>query len=279
MRNICGVDDERTKRANNVYCRKKEEASQEVGRDLHVHNKMVMKEICKGGNKSGLYGHMEMRIETGKEANDSNVQLMNEEDETIDDANKVKDIIENFWGYLFCLKGNATYGVKKELVDAGMKNEVWSINDQDLNSVIKLMKENKATDESGMIAEYIKAPGEQGLKNLRVLMNDVLSGESIPNEWKESRVVLVHKGGSKKEVRNYIPIAIINVKCKLFMMLIRDSINGWVEESGMLCDVQGFFRRGRRTDNYLFMLERMIEIRKDKKGVFVCDFDRYGKSL
>ena len=103
-------------------------------------------------------------------------------------------IIDNFWGDLFCLKGNATYDVKKELVDGGMKKEVWSINDQDLTRAIKLMKVNKATDESGMLAEYIKALGEQDLKNLRVLMNDVLSGESIPNEWKESRVVLVHKG-------------------------------------------------------------------------------------
>ena len=59
---------------------------------------------------------------------------------------------------MFCLKGNATYSVKKELVDGGMKkNEVWSINDQDLKRAIKLLKENKATDESSMIAEYIKA--------------------------------------------------------------------------------------------------------------------------
>ena len=73
----------------------------------------------------------------------------------------------------FCLKGNATYGVKKELVDGGMKNEVCTINEQDLKRAIKLMTVNKATDESGMIAEYIKAPGEQDLKNLRVLMNYV----------------------------------------------------------------------------------------------------------
>ena len=65
-----------------------------------------------------------------------------------------------------------------------------------------------------MIAEYIKALGEQDLKNLRVAMNDVLSVESIHKEWKESRVVLVHKGGSKKEVRNYRPITIINVICE-----------------------------------------------------------------
>ena len=50
-----------------------------------------------------------------------------------------------------------------------------------------------------------------------------------PRSGKESSVVLVHKGGSKKELSNYRPIAIINVICKLFMMLIRDSINGWVE--------------------------------------------------
>ena len=79
-------------------------------------------------------------------------KLMNEDGEKIADGKKVKDMIENFWGDLFCLKGNATHGVKKELVDGGMKNEVWSINDQDLKRAIKLMKENKATDESGMIA-------------------------------------------------------------------------------------------------------------------------------
>ena len=99
---------------------------------------------------------MKMLIEKGKEANDSNVQLMNEEGETKADEEKVKVIIENLWGDLFCLKGNATYGVKKELVHGGMKKEVWSINDQDLKRAIKLMKVNKATDESGMIAEYKK---------------------------------------------------------------------------------------------------------------------------
>ena len=82
----------------------KEEASQEVGRTLYVHNEMVMKEICKGGNKSGLYGHMNMLMEKGKESNDSNVQLMNEEGETLADEEKVKDIIENFWDGLFLLE-------------------------------------------------------------------------------------------------------------------------------------------------------------------------------
>ena len=51
-----------------------------------------------------------------------------------------------------------------------------------------------------MIAEYIKALGDQDLNNLMRLLNDVLMGGCIPKEWKESRVVLVHKGGKQERV-------------------------------------------------------------------------------
>ena len=66
MRKTCGVDDVRTERQKEIYMRKKEEARQEVGMALHVHNEMVMKKISEGGNKSGLYAHMKMLIEKEK---------------------------------------------------------------------------------------------------------------------------------------------------------------------------------------------------------------------
>ena len=56
------------------------------------------------------------------------------------------------------------------------------------------------------------------------------------------------------------------------MILIRESINGWVE-GGMLGDVH-FFRRGRRPEDNLFMLERMIEMEKVRKEcLFVAFID------
>ena len=95
-------------------------------------------------------------------------------------------------------------------------------------------------------------------------------GGCIPKEWKESRVV--HKGGRKEELKNYRPVAIINVVCKLFMVVLRGGINGWVEENGMLGDIQGGFRIGRRTEDNLFMLERMIEMAKVRKDCLFVDF-------
>ena len=59
----------------------------------------------------------------------------------------------------------------------------------------------------------------------------------------EQSSVSVH-GGKKEKVENYRPVAIINVVCKLFMMVLREIINGWVEESGMLGDLPGGFQNG-----------------------------------
>ena len=60
---------------------------------------------------------------------------------------------------------------------------------------------------------------------------------------KNRRVVLVYKGGNISELKNYRPIAIINVICKLCMIIVSDRMNRWVGESGMFGDVQGCFRK------------------------------------
>ena len=107
------VDDVRTERQKEIYMRKKEEARQEVGMALHVHNEMVMKKICEGGNKSALYAHMKMLIEKGKEKNDTKLKLIDDDGETIDDERMLKAMIEKSWGDLFCMNGDATHGSKR----------------------------------------------------------------------------------------------------------------------------------------------------------------------
>ena len=70
------------------------------------------------------------------------------------------------------MSGKAEYGIMKELVDGGMNKEEWNISEQE-GEQIKMMKEDKATDESGMIAEYVKALGERDVHNLRMLLHEV----------------------------------------------------------------------------------------------------------
>ena len=140
-----------------------------------------------------------------------------------------------------------------------MTSEGQIFSQQEMSVAIKKIKENKAADESGVIAG---------------LMNGILNGADIPKEWKENRVKLLHKGGRTDEWKNYRPIAIINITCKLCMLMVRERIDKWTEDSGMLGEIQGGFRRGRRTEDNLFMLERLIDMVKGRKEeIFVAFLD------
>ena len=56
------------------------------------------------------------------------------------------------------------------------------------------------------------------------------------------------------------------------MMVLRERINGWVEKSGVLGDIQEGFRMWRRTEDNLFMLESMIEMTKVRKECLFVAF-------
>ena len=58
----------------------------------------------------------------------------------MDDEREMEEIIEMLWGDILCVNGKAKYGIMKELVDGGMKNEGWNISDQELRRAIKMMK-------------------------------------------------------------------------------------------------------------------------------------------
>ena len=44
------------------------------------------------------------------------------------------------------------------------------------------------------------------------------------------------------------------------MINVSDGVNRWVEVSGMIGDVQGGFRKGRNSDDNLFIMDRLIEM-------------------
>ena len=183
----------------------------------------------------------------------------------MNDEQEVLKEVERFLDNLFCTNGKVTLGQKREIIGKGMISEGQMFSHQEMSVAIKKMKENKVADESGVIAEYMKALEVEEVEKLGGLMNGILNETDILKEWKESRVKLMHKGGRTGELKNYRPIAIINVTCKSCMLMARERIDKWTEDSGMLGEIQGGFRRGMCTEDNMFMLERLIEMVKGRK--------------
>ena len=88
----------------------------------------------------------------------------------------------------------------------------------------------------------------------------------------------MHKGGRTDELKNYRPIAMINIKCKLCMLRVRERIDKWTEDSGMLGEIQGGFRIGRRTEEPVYARD----VNRDgerQEGGYICGISGYGENL
>ena len=109
---------------------------------------MVMRKLNEDGIKKRMFNHIKrlMRKEERKK-------------ESIKVLNAIGNIL------------TVVLGVRKEMNRNGMTSRGQMFSLQEMRFTLKGMKENKATDESGVIAEYLKSLEIEDVKKLRILMN------------------------------------------------------------------------------------------------------------
>jgi hypothetical protein len=61
-----------------------------------------------------------------------------------------------------------------------------------------------------MPAELTQAGGEMLLSAIHKLINSVWKKEELPDQWKESIIVPVHKKGDKTDCNNYRGISLLS---------------------------------------------------------------------
>ena len=228
---------------------------------------MVMHKLKEYGSQKRMFNHIKMLMRK-QEQKVTSIKILNGSGIIVNDEQEVVKEVERFWGKLFCRNRKVTLGHKKEMTGKCRAN-IQSAGYECCN------KEN----ESGVIAGNLKALEGEEVEKLRGVMNVILNGADIPKEWKKSRVKLLHKGGRTDELKNYRLIAIINITCKSCILMVRDRIDKWTEDDGMLGEIQNGFKRGRYTKDNLFMLKRLIEMMKEKKEEHIYSISGYIENI
>jgi hypothetical protein len=161
------------------------------------------------------------------------------------------DCIERTWKGLLNTEGDAAFGVMKE--GAQMERGDEEITRAEVDAALKNLKNGKAMDETEMCGEYLKALKTGGVEEVRRKLNEILRTGEVPDEWKKSRVVLLHKGGERRNIKNYRLVSISAIMYKVMMMIVRGRMEKWIESNGLLSETQGGFRRRRRTEDNIFV--------------------------
>lgn len=103
------------------------------------------------------------------------------------------------------------------------------------------------------------------IERMTELFNKVWEKERVPKRWNECRVTLLHKGGckSKNELKNYRPTALFNTLWKIFSGVINDKLCRWIERARVLGDEQKGFCIERRAEDNMFVVNEMMERKKN----------------
>jgi hypothetical protein len=70
------------------------------------------------------------------------------------------------------------------------------------------LKKYKLPDNDQILAELIQVGGKMLLSAIHKLINSVWNKEELPDQWKESIIVQVHKKGDKTDCNNYPGISL-----------------------------------------------------------------------
>jgi len=72
------------------------------------------------------------------------------------------------------------------------------------------LKRHKSPGIDQIVAEFIKAGGRTIYFAIHKLINSISNQEELPEEWKESIIVLIHKKDDKTDCSNYTSISLVN---------------------------------------------------------------------
>ena len=130
---------------------------------------------------------------------------------------------------------------------------------------MKDLKLGKACGIDGIPNEFLKYGGEALTASLTEMFLRISDLEKIPNEWKKGIIIPLHKGGSIIDLNNYRGITLTSNVYKVYCKIIESTVMNHIEENCLLGELQGAFRKDRRTEDHIFTLQGLCSLRKSRK--------------
>jgi len=126
-----------------------------------------------------------------------------------------------------------------------------------LKIAIKRMKANKASDECGLVAEFLHFAPENVWCTILNIMNTILRHGEIPCAWRKTLFQMLPKTKQSKVTTDFRPIANIRLMYIFFAYLILGRIEAPLEQ--WQPEEQHGFRKNRRMEEHLLTANMVID--------------------
>ena len=122
---------------------------------------------------------------------------------------------------------------------------------------IDKIKSHKSPGIDQIPAELIRAGGRTICLEIRKLITSIWKKETLPEEWKESIIVPIHKKGDKTDCNNYKGVSLLPTNYKILSNILLSRLTPYAKE--IIGHHQCGFRRKWSTIGHIFCIRQILE--------------------
>jgi hypothetical protein len=119
------------------------------------------------------------------------------------------------------------------------------------------LKSYKSKGTNQILAKLIKARHETLCSEIHKLICSVWNKEELPQQWKESIIIPIHKKSDKTDCNKYRGISLISTAYKILSNILPASLTPYVNE--IIGNHQCGFSRNRCTTDQIFYIWQILE--------------------
>jgi len=166
---------------------------------------------------------------------------------------KIANRFNNFFADIgIQIAGNISKDFHAHLPETPLVNKSMFLTPVSRNEIIKYvnqLKNSNSVGPDGISNIIIKKYHLLFLNPLIYIINLIFSTGVVPDHFKSSIVIPLHKSGSKRDCNNYRPISLTNNFSKIFEKSLKSRIVSFFESNKLLSSRQFGFREGLSTQN------------------------------
>jgi hypothetical protein len=121
---------------------------------------------------------------------------------------------------------------------------------------ISKLKKYKSSGSDQIPAELYQAGGEILVSVLHKLITSIWNKEELPDQWKESIIVPIHKTGDKTDCNNYRGISLLSTSYKILSNILLSWLSPYIDV--IIGDHQCGFQRSRSTTDQIFCIRQIL---------------------
>ena len=144
-----------------------------------------------------------------------------------------------------------------------MEKDVSNVIEIDNNTVkhaIMRIKTGRAADPGDIPIELLKSRGHKLLEMITILLNKIINGEKVAEEWNIAVITSIHKKGDKRKCENYRGILVTRTFSGMYGPTLAKLVES--EYKNMEMEEQSGFEAGMSCIDNIFCITLMIEKKK-----------------